>query len=295
MVDMIFEIPSDVSNSTPGATNLTPGELQELEAVAQRVATACGRLIVDERPDRLGVAITKSNENDVVTIMDQRSETLAQQLLREFRSQDGIFGEEGVDVAGNSGITWVIDPIDGTVNYLYGIPGYNVSIGAVVGDPRVEGAWRPVAGAVYDPLQDELFSAHRGGGSRLRAGEHVRELAFEPARELSGSLVATGFSYLPENRAVQGRIVAEILPLVRDIRRIGSAAIDISYVAANRVDLCYQANLKAWDMAAAWVIAEEAGAHVCGLDTEYPTQKMALVGDPERLEQVAAILRSHIG
>lgn len=274
---------------------IPPAEtLAELETVAQRVATACGRLIVDERPDQLGVAATKTTDTDVVTIMDQRSEVLAQERLQELRPSDGIFGEEGVDVAGQTGITWVIDPIDGTVNYLYGIPGYSVSVAAVLGDPRTEGAWLPLAGAVYDPLQDELFSARRDGGARLTRGGAVQELRCEPATDLAGSLVATGFSYESGLRAMQGKVTAELLPLVRDIRRIGSAAIDISYVAAGRIDLYCEIDMHAWDIAAAWLIAAEAGATVRGLDTAHPTDEIVMAGRPELLDEVADIIRPYL-
>ena len=137
-----------------------------LEEVACEVARAAGRLVVEERPEELGVS-SKSTRTDPVTEMDQRSQELLVHLLGERRPDDGVLGEEEGGVAGSSGITWVVDPIDGTVNYVYGIPAFAVSVAAVTGDATRPGAWRAVAGAVLNPVTGELFHAHRGGGARL--------------------------------------------------------------------------------------------------------------------------------
>src|SRR5699024_716017 len=139
--------------------------------VAERVALEAGRLIVDERPRDLGVVETKSSATDVVTVMDQRSQDHLLARLGELRPEDGFAGEERGGRAGDSGITWVVDPIDGTVNYLYGVPAYAVSVAAVLGDPSSPGGWRPVAGAVVNPVTGERYTASLGGGAHRAIGE----------------------------------------------------------------------------------------------------------------------------
>lgn len=266
-------------------------DYRDLEAIARDVAERCGRLIADERPNRLGVANTKSSETDIVTVMDTRSEALARELLRTARPDDGLFGEEGLDETGSTGITWVVDPIDGTVNYLYDIPAYSVSVAAVEGDPRRPGEWRPVAGAVGCPRLDEVFHASLGGGAWLSSGGRTRELRPEPPMELAASLLGTGFSYLAATRVWQGALLADLLSDVRDVRRMGSAALDMCYAAAGRLDVYYEHNLHAWDVAAAWLVASEAGLLVRGLTTPYPWEEMALVGR----QAVVDVLASRIG
>ena len=267
-----------------------PPLLDELLGHARDVAVACGALVRDERDRDLAVD-TKSTDTDVVTVMDRRSEELARDELRRRRPDDGSFGEEGLDVAGSSGITWVVDPIDGTVNYLDELPAYAVSVAAVVGDPRVEGAWYPVAGAVYNPALDELFLARRGGGAWIvgRDGVAVR-LRARPAANLGLALVATGFAYDADVRARQGALVAHVLPRVRDLRRVGSAALDLCHVGAGRVDAYYEDGVQPWDIAAAWVVAEEAGASVAGLHGPRPTRGMLVAAHPGLLPSLAALV-----
>ncbi|CAN7462180.1 inositol monophosphatase family protein [Knoellia sp. LjRoot47] len=237
-----------------------------LEALAADVARSAGRLVVDERPDAVEVAATKSTATDVVTAMDQASQDHLLARLREARPDDAVLGEEDGGATGTSGITWVIDPIDGTVNYLYGIPAYAVSVAAVVGDPSVPGGWRPFAGAVYNPVTDELFGARAGAGARLVRGDDQRPLSPTACDSLDQALVATGFGYAAERRERQGRLVLDLLPQVRDIRRAGSAALDLCSVAAGRVDAYYETGLNPWDLAAGWLVAVEAGAVVGGFD-----------------------------
>ncbi|WP_353950275.1 inositol monophosphatase family protein [Knoellia sp. S7-12] len=239
----------------------------ELETLAADVARSAGRLVVDERPDAVEVATTKSSATDVVTVMDQRSQDHLIARLREARPDDAVLGEESGGATGTSGITWVIDPIDGTVNYLYGIPAYAVSVAAVVGDPTTAGAWRPFVGAVYNPVTDELYLARVGGGSRVIRTDGVqRELTPTTCTELGQALVGTGFGYAAQRRERQGRLVLEVLPQIRDIRRIGSAALDLCAVGAGLIDAYYETGLNPWDLAAGWLIATEAGAVVGGLD-----------------------------
>lgn len=272
---------------------LPPDLIDELEALAVQVAQRCGRLIVDERPRDLDVASTKSSATDVVTIMDRRSEDLAHRLLLEGRPHDGLLGEEGTGIVGTSGISWVVDPIDGTVNYLYDIPAYAVSIAAVVGDPRVPGGWYPVAGAVTHAVLGQTYRAGLGRGARLEAADgSVRALRHNPAPLLEASLLSTGFGYLADVRAAQGRVIATVLPQVRDIRRIGSAALDLCAIASGQTDVYYERGLNAWDLAAGWLVAVESGATIRGLDQDTPGAAVTLAGAPGPVEELAVILRS---
>lgn len=266
--------PSDLPD-LPG-----PAVLDALLVHAREVALACGRLVIDERPRDLGVG-TKSTANDIVTVMDHRSEERARDELRRRRPGDGSLGEEGLDHEGTTGLTWVVDPIDGTVNYLYELPAFAVSVGVVVGDPRVEGAWYPVAGAVYNPLVDELFYARRGGGAWIVRGSGTPQaLSARSPVPLEAALVGTGFSYDAAERGRQGAVVAALLPLVRDIRRFGAASLELCSVAAGRLDAYFERSLNAWDIAAGWVVAEEAGAVVKGLGSSRPNEAATLVGRP---------------
>jgi len=231
-----------------------------------------------------------------VTVMDQQSEALLRAYLLGARPDDAILGEEDGASHGTSGITWVIDPIDGTVNYLYEIPAYCVSVAAVVGDPGTEGHWRPVAGAVCNPLTMEVFHARVGGGAHLLDGDDDRAIRVNPVDELVQSLVATGFGYLPEVRARQGEVLAAILPEIRDIRRAGSAALDLCSVASGRVDGFYESGLNAWDLAAGWIIVTEAGGLVSGLNDLAPGQAAVVASGPgvhgslvSRLEALAPL------
>jgi len=263
---------------------LGPAALVALENLAVRAAVEAGRFIVDQRPGELGVADTKSSVNDVVTVMDRRSEALLRSVLLGERPDDAVLGEEGGAAQGTSGVTWVIDPIDGTVNYLYEIPAYSVSVAAVVGDPGTPGGWAPVAGAVCNPLTSEVFHARHGGGAWCTiAGQDrmpPRALAVTRADTLLGSLVATGFGYRPEVRARQGLLIAALLPEIRDIRRAGSAALDLCSVAAGRLDAYYESGLNPWDLAAGWLVAGEAGAVVSGLRGRPPGAGAVVVAGP---------------
>ena len=236
-----------------------------LREIAVEVAVAAGHFIVHDRPDTLSVA-TKTTDTDVVTEMDQRAQDLIVGALRDRRPDDGFLGEEaGSTRRGRTGITWVVDPIDGTVNYLYGIPAYAVSIAAVVGDPHRTGDWRPVAGAVVNPVTGQTYSAAEGAGAtRADASGRSTTLRVSDLGELSQALVATGFGYSADRRAWQAAVLAGLLPDVRDIRRMGSAALDLCRVAEGSVDAYYERGLNAWDLAAGWVIVTEAGGTVTG-------------------------------
>jgi len=210
--------------------------LRELEELAVTAAGAAGRFIVDDRPRGMGVLDTKSSVNDIVTVMDQESELLLRRILLGARPDDAVLGEEDGASAGTSGITWVIDPIDGTVNYLYGIPAYCVSVAAVIGDAGTPGQWQPVAGAICNPLTGEIFHSRRGGGAYVLVAGEDTAIRVNAVDVLLQSLIATGFGYVPEVRARQGEVLSAMLPEIRDIRRAGSAALDLCAVACGRVD-----------------------------------------------------------
>lgn len=265
-------------------------DLAELEHLALRVARACGRLITGERPRDLGVAATKSSLTDVVTVMDQRSEQLAREKLLTERGSDGFYGEEDGRVVSASGITWVVDPIDGTVNYLYDIPSYCVSVAAVVGDPATPGAWRTVAAAVVEPVTGEAWVAHEGGGARLLTMRGDRTLSIPSQDELSLALVGTGFAYEADVRERQARVLTGVLPKVRDIRRRGSAALDLCNVADGRLDAYYEHGLHSWDFAGAGLVVTEAGGELRGLGDAAIADPYTLAGPKALTDQLDALL-----
>jgi myo-inositol-1(or 4)-monophosphatase len=280
--------------------------VEELERLCIELATEAGRFIRDERPQRMGVAATKSTETDVVTVMDRRSEELLHRLIQSARPDDGILGEEGADVAGTSGLTWVVDPIDGTVNYLYEVPAYAVSVAVVVGDARSQGGWTPVAGAVADPSLRLVHHAGLGTGAWTRpeasatssgdvpSGSEPKRLSASVEDRLARTLLATGFGYAPEVRARQAEVLRRVLPLVRDIRRIGSAALDLVRVADGSVDAYAETGLNAWDLAAGWLIAEEAGAVVVG-EADHPGKALTVAAGPALVGQVKALFTADPG
>ena len=249
--------------------------------LAEDVAREAGRLIVDERPRGLGVAATKSSATDIVTEMDQRSEQLIVDRITEARPDDGFLGEEGADHAGSSGVTWVIDPIDGTVNYLYEIPAYAVSVAAQVGAEIV-------VGAVVNPVSGEVWTALRGEGAWLDG----RRLELAEPPELSMALVATGFGYDPRRRARQAEVLQTVLPQVRDVRRAGAASLDLCALAAGRVDGLYEQGLKPWDLAAGGLVAAEAGAVVTGLHGREAGEALVVAAAEPLVSDLVALLES---
>ncbi|MBO3103581.1 inositol monophosphatase family protein [Cellulomonas fengjieae] len=271
---------------------LSPDQVRELVETARTLAQEAGELVREGRRRHVGVAATKSSAQDVVTAMDLASEALLRRRLAELRPDDAILGEEEAFRPGTSGITWVVDPIDGTVNYLYGISAYAVSVAAVVGpDPTSApdpATWTAVAGCVFAPEDGRTFTAGLGLGASL---DGVRLHANEP-RPLIDSLVGTGFGYVATRRRVQGRIVAELLPRVRDIRRVGSAALDLCAVAAGTLDLYYERGLQPWDLAAGALIAQEAGAQVTGLRGGPAQESMTVAGPAGRIEELRSLLES---
>lgn len=219
-------------------------------SIAAEIATEVGEQVIDRRSAGFEWS-TKSTSADVVTEIDTWAEEEIVRRITVARPNDGLLGEEGASSQGTTGVVWVIDPIDGTTNLLYDLPGYGVSIAA-----QVEG--RTVAGAVYDPVRLELFAAASGGG----ATRNDHPISPSAATDLSTALVATGFSYQPEMRRSQAVVLHTVLPAVRDIRRSGGAALDLCAVACGRVDAEFERGLSPWDSAAGALIATEAGAIV---------------------------------
>ena len=247
---------------------------RELMELARSLAFGAREIILEGRASA-HVAGTKSSDIDIVTQMDIAAETYIRAELAVRRPLDAIMGEEGSDTQGTSGLTWVIDPIDGTVNYLYGIPFFGVSV-AVVEDGQDPASWRIVAGAVADGL-GTMWSAAAGLGAFRNDEVLVRHSG--PA--LSHTLLATGFQYTVDRRLAQGRIVAALLGQVRDIRRLGAASIDLCHVAAGLVDAYYEHGLNPWDFAAGALIAREAGVKVAGLDGAAATPGLLIAAMPE--------------
>jgi len=270
---------------------------EALLRIAVDVAGEAGRLLAswrsDERPEVIG---TKSSPTDVVTEMDRQSEALITGRIRVIRPGDTVLGEEGGQTTGrrdDSGgprdpgrVRWVVDPLDGTVNYLYGLPDWAVSIAAEV-DGTV------LAGVVEVPRYGETFTAVAGQGAWLHRDGNPRpaiSLRCTSGVALGQALVATGFGYDSGRRRVQGEVVAALLPHVRDIRRGGSAAVDLCSVAAGRLDAFFERGLNYWDYAAGGLIAREAGAIVGGLSGRAESTSMAVAAGPDLYRQLDAFL-----
>jgi myo-inositol-1(or 4)-monophosphatase len=245
---------------------MTVGELRALAEAVAREAGALLRGAYDGPELRVSA---KSTPTDLVSEADHAAERLIRERLEAARPDDGVLGEEGGDHAGSSGVRWVVDPLDGTINFLFGIPQWAVSIAC----EDAEGA---LVGVVYDPLRDELFSAERNGVPMLDGAP----ISASTRTDLSTALVGTGFGYDAEVRRAQAAVVARLLPDVRDIRRFGSAAVDLAWTACGRLDAYYEHGLNAWDLAAGRLICERAGLEVRDLAPVGPSAPGVLVAPP---------------
>jgi myo-inositol-1(or 4)-monophosphatase len=241
----------------------------ELRTIAEQLARAAGDMALAGRRSGDVTATTKSSPTDMVTQYDKASEDMITAGLRELRPDDGIVGEEGASRDGTSGITWHIDPIDGTSNFYFDIPMWAVSIGAVDESG-------PIAGAVYVPALGDMFTAARGEGATMNGGR----IAVRENTLLSDALVCTGFSYHVSEREVHARRVATMVGQIRDIRRFGAAAIDLCFVACGRLDAYFEEHLNSWDLIAGQVIATEAGAMVTNFSGDTVTPKQVLASQP---------------
>ncbi|HYO85372.1 MAG TPA: inositol monophosphatase family protein [Dermatophilaceae bacterium] len=276
----------------------TEADLRELERLAMDLAVSAGQLVVARRPVNLDVT-TKSSRTDVVTVMDSAAEELLRAQMSAARPDDGFLGEEAGFRVGGTGVTWVVDPIDGTVNYLYDLPGYAVSVAAVTGDPTRPGAWRPVAGAVYQPVTGMLYHARAGSGAAVRYVGHAvssdTSLTVRPPVELADALVATGFSYAAEVRVEQAMVLAHIVGRIRDVRRAGSAALDLCAVASGRMDAFYERDLNPWDVAAGWLLVTEAGGLVTGWEGGSLADPGLIAASPTVHAALAELLAEALG
>ncbi|MGO4689904.1 inositol monophosphatase family protein [Glaciibacter sp. 2TAF33] len=257
----------------------------DLLTLARETAVTAGNLAKLRRSEGVEVAASKSAPEDIVTHADQETEALIRRLLTDARPDDGFYGEESEATPGTSGLTWVVDPIDGTVNFLYGIPSYAVSIAVVEGDPDPT-TWTTLAGAVYNPAADELFTASADGGSFL--GD--RRLRANTGVPLSLALAGTGFGYNAARRQRQAQVVTALVGQVRDIRRIGSAALDLCAVAAGRLDLYYERGLNPWDHAAGALVAREAGARVGAFGGGRESADLLIAAAPDLYDTLEPIL-----
>jgi myo-inositol-1(or 4)-monophosphatase len=273
----------DTSVTTSATTGATTSA-RELGRYAEFLARGAADLIrrTDHRREGADLDMdiqSKSTSTDLVTVVDQASETwLIEQITRD-RPGDGILGEEGGERAGTTGVRWVVDPIDGTVNFVLGLPAFSVSVAAEL-DGTV------VAGAVCNPVSDELFHATAGGGAWLGDQRLTgpRDVALDRA------VVGTGFAYDRELRRRQAVVAAALLPRVADIRRMGSAALDLCSVAAGRLDAYYETGLNPWDYGAGALIAAEAGCVVGGLHGAHLSARVAVAAGPGLAGAFAALL-----
>ena len=253
----------------------------ELSAIANSLAVRAGALISEARQSGAGLVDTKSTATDMVTEYDRASERLIVDAIRAARPDDAIIGEEGTADPGISGVSWLIDPIDGTTNFFYGLPGYAVSIAAADPDGTL-------AGAVYVPATNELFAAVRGRGATVNG----RPIHCSTTADVSTALVATGFSYHPERRRLHIRRLQHIIGEIRDIRRFGAAAADLCYAAAGRVDAYFEEHLGPWDLAAGELIAREAGC-ISGDFAGGPVRPaQVLVANPNIFEPLRALINA---
>ena len=242
---------------------------QDLRDIAATLAREAGDIALRGRKSGPLAATTKSSPIDMVTQYDKSSEVLITTGLARLRPDDAIVGEEGASKTGTSGITWHIDPIDGTTNFYFDLPLWAISIGAVdeIG---------PVAGAVYAPALGDMFSAARGRGATL----NDLPIAVRDNSDITDALVCTGFSYRIHEREHHAKRVADMVMKVRDIRRFGAAAIDLCFVACGRLDAYFEEHLHSWDLVAGQVIATEAGAIISDYVGDPVTPQQVLVSTP---------------
>jgi myo-inositol-1(or 4)-monophosphatase len=251
---------SETSAPGPGVPGSGAPDPDALLAVAVEAARMAGALLLERvRHGAERHVSAKSTPTDLVSEADLASQQAIRELLSHRRPDDGFVGEEeGRSERGESGLSWVVDPLDGTVNFLFGIPQWSVSV-------AVRDASGTIAGAVFDPNRDELFTATRDGSPALVSAVGTQELAGRAGADLAGAMVATGLAYDAEVRRAQGRVLARLAPRVRDIRRFGSAALDLTWTAAGRYDAYFERSVKQWDIAAGALICERAGLRVLEL------------------------------
>lgn len=248
-------------------------------AIASGAARSAGAILVERFRGPASGLRAKSSATDLVSEADERAERAIVEYIGRYRADDALVAEEGSSTSGQSGFRWYVDPLDGTINYLYGIPHWAVSI--CCADPS--GA---LAGVVYDPIRDELFEATRRGGAACGG----RALAVTKKSELATALVATGFAYVAETRERQGRLLEQVLGVVRDVRRAGSASLDLAFVAAGRLDGYFESVDKPWDWMAGALLVTEAGGRVSELHPSDPALPRIVASAPEIHDDLRALL-----
>jgi len=260
----------------------TPEE--ELLEVAVDAARSAGEQLLERARGGIEREVaSKSTPTDLVSEADLASERAIRELLSERRPEDGFVGEEGGSAEGASGLSWVVDPLDGTVNFLFGTPQWCVSIAVRDGDG-------PIAAAVYDANRDELFTATREGRAMLSGPEGAVELVQSGREDLPSAMIATGFAYDANVREAQAKVLARLVPRVRDIRRFGSAALDLSWTAAGRYDAYFERTVKQWDIAAGALICERAGLQVLELPVYENLPSGILVAPPALAESLLELV-----
>jgi myo-inositol-1(or 4)-monophosphatase len=238
----------------------TPANAELLEIAVEAAKMAGGLLLERAQAGSEREVTSKSTPTDLVSEADLASERAIRALLAKRRPDDGFVGEEGGSEHGTSGLDWVVDPLDGTVNFLFGIPQWCVSVAVR------DGAGGTLAGAVYDPNRGELFTATRDGSARMSGPGGAIELCGSQRGELATAMVATGFAYDAKVRLAQAQVLARAAGEVRDIRRFGSAALDLAWTAAGRFDAYFERTVKPWDIAAGALVCERAGLSVLELE-----------------------------
>lgn len=251
----------------------------QLLEIASLMARQAGTMALIGRRRGLTDVRTKTTTTDMVTEFDRASESLVVDGLLKHRPHDAIVGEEGTAHFGTSGITWYVDPIDGTTNFLYDLPTWAVSIGAT-------DEFGSLVGVVYIPALDEMFTAVRQGGAHLNGSP----ISCNSTTDLSQALVGTGFSYSPAQRTKQAQRLSRMIHLVRDIRRFGAAAIDLCYVACGRLDAYFEENLFAWDIVAGELIAREAGCRSGDFGGGVVTSEQILASAPAIFDDLADLI-----
>jgi fructose-1,6-bisphosphatase/inositol monophosphatase family enzyme len=254
---------------------------EELEDLAVELAEGAAAVVRDGRAGAVGVVGAKSTETDLVTEVDRATERWLVEQLAARRPEDAILGEEGGGRSGTSAVRWVVDPIDGTVNFVLGLPQFAISVAAEV-------AGVVVAGAVCNPMSGETFHARLGGGAYL--GD--RRLAGPRGVPLARAVVGTGFGYDAAMRSRQIAVLAPLLPQVADIRRLGAAALDLCFLAAGRLDAYFEAGLNPWDHAAGGLVAAEAGCVASGLRGRPPSERLYAAAGPALAPAFFALLES---
>lgn len=258
----------------------------ELRRIATEIAHEAAQRAMAQREAGVHIAAEKSTPVDIVTDADRATEVFIRERLAELRPNDGIFGEEGGGATGTSGLTWLVDPIDGTVNYLYDIPEWAVSIAVVEGDPDPN-SWTALAGAVVNPRIGEVFSAHAGGGATV----NDRPIAVSAKTDLATALIGTGFAYAAEVRAEQAVVIGHLISRVRDIRRLGACSLDLCAVASGRFDAYFERTVSPWDHAAGALIAREAGAIVSGYPGKREGREFLIASNPNLYEPLMALIQ----